>query len=604
MSARRLSQPRLDVSFAHVENAPGGSEVQSASPYPVTVPAARLEATPRALVTGSVLGVLLAAGNVYTGLKINSIDGGSITAALLGFALFATFKRLERIPYTALENNITQTTASSAAIASYVTGVAGPIPALYLLGHTYPGWAVALWGIAIGVLGIFAATLLRQKLIVTDRLPFPTGAATGEIIETMYAGRSTALKRARLLLIAMLAAMAVTWLRDGRPQLIPQMTPLAFGGAAAALTLGVSWSPVMAATGLLIGLRSAASMLLGAVISWAVLVPLVARAKLIPAADYISGISWVIWPALGLLVASAFVPLLLDWRAVGRSLRDLTLLLRRRRDDDGEPLRPRLFMPLLFAAVVTIVVVGWAVFRLSPAVVGGALALALLLANVSGRAAGETDLAPSGAVGMLTQLSFAGGGSSVTLATGLVSMGTTSQAAQTLWALKAGQRLGASPRAQIGAQLLGSIVGAIVSIPVYQVIVRSYGLGNPTMPASAALSWKAAAEAVAGGFSTLPRGAPLAGLIGLLAGALLTLASRRPGRLGRLVPSPAAIGVAMLNPASLSVTAFASALVTALLRRARPQVDGTTIMAVAAGGIAGESIMGVAIAILIALGVL
>jgi putative OPT family oligopeptide transporter len=575
----------------------------------VTAPAPRLEATARALVTGGVLGIVLAAGNVYTGLKINSIDGGSITAALLGFALFATFKRLERKPYSALENNITQTTASSAAIASYVTGVAGPIPALHLLGRDYPGWAVVLWGIAIGLVGIFAATLLRQKLIVVDKLPFPTGAATGEIIETMYAGRETALRRARMLIVAVAVAMAITWFRDARPSLIPQLTafPGAVGGVAAAtLTLGLSWSPVMVSTGMLIGVRNAASMLLGAGASWAVLVPLLARAGVLLQADYPTGVAWVIWPALGMLVASSFVPLVLDWRALARSLRDLAGLVRRRGGSApaAEPLRPRLFMPVLFAAVVTIFVLGWAIFNLSPMVVAGVLALALVLANVSGRAAGETDLAPSGAVGMLTQLSFAGGGAPVTLATGLVSMGTTSQTAQTLWAFKAGQRLGASPRAQVGAQILGSILGAIVSVPVYQVILKSYGLGNPTMPASAALSWKVGADAVGGGFANLPPGAPLAGLIGLLVGSALTLGARSRARWARLIPSPAAMGVAMINPASLSVTAFAGAVITALIRRRRPDIEDTSVMAVAAGGIAGESIMGVTIAILLTLGLL
>ena len=65
---------------------------------------------------------MLAAGNVYTGLKTSFIDGGSITAALLGFTFFATFTRLARRPYSALENNITQTTAASAAIMGFVLG--------------------------------------------------------------------------------------------------------------------------------------------------------------------------------------------------------------------------------------------------------------------------------------------------------------------------------------------------------------------------------------------------------------------------------------------------------------------------------------------------
>ena len=185
-------------------------------------------------------------------------------------------------------------------------------------------------------------------------------------------------------------------------------------------------------------------------------------------------------------------------------------------------------------------------------------------------------------------------------------MGTTSQTAQTLWAFKAGQRLGASPQAQVNAQVLGAIIGAVVSVPVYEVIVKTYGIGNATMPASAAMSWKATAEAVAGGFSTLPPGAPLAGLVGIVVGCILTLASRRAASRarswGRFVPSAAAFGVAMINPASLSVAAFVGAVITALVRRRRPDIEDGAVMALAAGGIAGESIMGVMIAILMAVG--
>jgi uncharacterized oligopeptide transporter (OPT) family protein len=86
--------------------------------------------TARALLAGCGIGALLAAANVYTGLKISVIDGGSITAALLGFTLFATFTRVGRRPYTAIENNITQTTASSAAIMGFAAGLGGPVPAM------------------------------------------------------------------------------------------------------------------------------------------------------------------------------------------------------------------------------------------------------------------------------------------------------------------------------------------------------------------------------------------------------------------------------------------------------------------------------------------
>src|SRR5256885_9220675 len=104
-----------------------------ASPTEVAPPPREL--TPRALLMGCAIGVVLAAANVYTGLKTSFIDGGSITAALLGFTFFATFKRLSRRPYAALENNITQTTAASAAIMGFVLGISGPVPALSMMGH-------------------------------------------------------------------------------------------------------------------------------------------------------------------------------------------------------------------------------------------------------------------------------------------------------------------------------------------------------------------------------------------------------------------------------------------------------------------------------------
>ena len=60
--------------------------------------------TARALLAGCGIGVMLAAANVYTGLKISIIDGGSITAALLGFTIFATFTRLDSLIALILAN--------------------------------------------------------------------------------------------------------------------------------------------------------------------------------------------------------------------------------------------------------------------------------------------------------------------------------------------------------------------------------------------------------------------------------------------------------------------------------------------------------------------
>jgi uncharacterized oligopeptide transporter (OPT) family protein len=263
---------------------------------------AQREATVRALVAGCGLGALLAAGNVYTGLKTGFIDGGGITAALVAFMFFSSMRRVGVSPFAVLENNITQTTAASAAIMSIAIGLSGPIPALQLMSNMPPGWAIAVWGFAASVLGIGAAVILRRKLIIDDALPFPTGNATGEVIETIHAARAAAMRRAALLFAAASIALAITWFRDGSPQLIPQAT--AFGGsiagiAVASLTLGMTWSPLMASIGAMIGPAAGVSVLLGGLLSWAVLAPRLVKAGIVHEAAYGPLSSWLVWPALG-----------------------------------------------------------------------------------------------------------------------------------------------------------------------------------------------------------------------------------------------------------------------------------------------------------------
>jgi len=580
------------------------------APPSAAVPTAPREATMRALLTGCVIGGALAAGNVYASLKVGIIDGGSITAVLLGFSLFATFKRLGRRPYGVLENNITQTVASSAAVMSFSTGIVGPIPALALMGHTYPGWAVAVWGVAITLVGIFAATLLRRRLIVDEALPFPTGKATGELLETIHNARETARTPTLFLIAAMVVAGAITWFRDGRPSLIPEQTvfPFAIAGfAAGVLTLGMSWSPLMLSIGAMVGLRGAGSMLLGAVLARGVFAPWVAGNGWVASAEYGPTNGWLVWPAIGLMVAGSFMPLVLGAGAVTRSFRDLAFLRRAPRAGAGpaaarDPaLSARLWTPLLAVSLAAIFVLGWRAFDVQPVAMLIALIVALILINVAARATGETDLTPGGATGTMTQASVAGRGAATSILGGSLSLGTASMAAQMLWAYRAGSRVGASPRAQLAAQILGALVGAAVIMPVYGLIVSTYGLATEKMPSTSALSWKATAEALTG-TAVLPPYAVTALLLALGVGIVLTFLART--RLGDRVPAPTAMGVAMMLPFWLSTAAFVGAALVAIARRIRPGTEDRTVMAAAAGGLAGESLTGVLVMVLKATGLL
>ena len=582
---------------------PATDDAPPPEPHPHGAPR---ELTLRAILMGCAIGILLAAGNVYTSIKTGYIDGGSISAAVLGFSFFAIFRRRGSAPYSIAENNITQTTAASAAVMAFALGAGGPLSALTMMGQTYPGWLLLLWTTALGLLGILLAVALRNKLIVVEELPFPTGTATAEVIETIHAARDSALHRARLLSLAGIASMYVAWFRDGPSGIIPQAwTPaITIGGLAAAnMGMGVSWSPLLASTGVLMGLRGAASMLLGAAITWLVIAPRLFHAGLVTSPEYTAFVSWLVWPSVGLMLPSAFLPLILDWRTAWRSMRDLSSMVRAR-GAGAQRVRPLvpLQKPIFVLCLVVLVLVVHATFGVHPLLTLLALVISVVTGGVCARAAGETDFAPVGQLGTAMQLGFGAHSATNAIVAGSISMGTSTQVSQTLWAFKAGKRLNASPRAQVIAQIIGALVGALVVVPVYFVVIHAYRLGSEAMPATTAISWKATAEAVQGGLASLPKSGPPAAAIGIAVGTILTLLGR--SRFARFVPSPTAIAMAFLSPASLTVTVFLGAVAAALFQRRWPKTAEESLTSAAAGGVAGESIMGVLIAALIAFGII
>ncbi len=135
------------------------------------------ELTPRALLLGVVLGLIFSASSVYLALKIGLTVSSSIPIAVLSITIFRALGKT-----SILENNIVQTTGSASA--SVAAGVVFTIPAILLMGYDLDIGRVAVLATAGGLMGILMMIPLRRALIVKehDTLIYPEGTACAEVL--------------------------------------------------------------------------------------------------------------------------------------------------------------------------------------------------------------------------------------------------------------------------------------------------------------------------------------------------------------------------------------------------------------------------------------
>ncbi|GEM_PF-312348 len=318
--------------------------------------------------------------------------------------------------------------------------------------------------------------------------------------------------------------------------------------------------------------------------------------------DYRSVVNWLLWPGATLMVVASLVSLAFSWRSILASFRPRRSKPQGHSANTGD-LSPATFLLGLAAALLLSVGLQTFLFGIAwwTAVIG--VLIAFLLATVAARVSGETNITPVGAMGKVTQLLFgviAPGRVEPNLMAANVAGGAASQCADLLHDLKCGYLIGASPRRQVTAQVCGAAVGALVGSLVYLILIPnpSEQLMTDQWAAPAVAAWKAVAELFSTGFRAVPQGTPLAMLIAALAATLLTVLEKAvPQRARVLVPSPASLGLAFVIQASTSLTMLAGALAAALLSRLCRDWSRRFLVAICAGVVAGESISGVATAL-------
>ena len=584
--------------------------------------------TVRAVIAGVVIGGVMCLSNLYVNLKTGWSMGVTLTACIIAFASFRALQaaRVVKDDFTILENNAMSSVASAA---GYMTG-GGNIAAfcaLLMLTTVRPGdgWMI-VWFAVIAAMGVFAAVPIKRQLINREQLAFPTGTATAETLRSMHdaahAGGGGGNEKAKLLVYGAIVGAVLAWFRDAKAAWMPFNVPgtitLPFeiaGRAAKDWTLALKAEVVLVGAGMLMSFRTGWSLLFGTLLTYGVLAPALVAEGAVSEVTYKAIVGWTLWPGAAILVGSGLTSFLLDYKSIARSFSGFAAIFTRKKADAADdPLAdvevPPAWFPIGFFSLAPIVVFLMAYLFQIPVWAGVvAVPLAMAMGFVAARVTGETDVTPTKALGPVTQLVYGvltPGRMAGNIMAANVTGGIGLHAADLLTDLKSGWLLGANPRQQLIAQLFGVVAGALVVVPAFALLVPDpAALGGEEWPAPSALVWAGVSKAFADGIGSLTPGSQQAILVGFLLGAALALLEKfAPPTLRPWVPSPAGLGIAMVIPGSNGFAMFTGAAIAEGFRRFRPRLAERGVVPVASGFIAGESLMGVLIALLVVSGVL
>ena len=596
------------------------------------------ELTLRVILVGIVLGVLMTAANAYLGLYAGMTVSASIPAAVMSMIILRTMFKDVSI----LENNAVQTMASAGE--SLAAGVIFTVPALLVLNlWTSIQWMETLIIATLGgLLGTMFTIALRRLFIVEEALPYPEGVACREVLVAGEEGGDGALAILYALGIGGIYGLMVKGF---------QVTHHTVEGAFTFLTTrmyaGMDLSVALLSVGFIVGIRIASFIFFGGVLGFGLLVPMYGLIYGWPETDTLVEGFYAIWSSqiryvgVGAMVVGGVHTL---WSMRKTIITGLSKAFIKSDDDVGELPRTEQDLPMQYVfmtcgvlIVLTFFFYWWSTQSFVLAL-AGALFLAFVaffFAAVAGYIAGvvgssnspvsgmtiATLLFTVGLVWVVGDLMLNMGTQDLMMATLLIAAIVATSAAiagDVMQDLKTGHMLGATPKRQQVAEIIGVLTGAIVIGPVLSLLHDAFRISQtacqlnplPSDPTCSNALFAPQAELI---------GAIVQGAFGgdlniqmVLLGAVIAVA------LIMLKMPVMSVAIGIYLPLGLSVPIMAGGIISHfLLKSAHLRVDGilhdepspqaqkaakeveSRGVLIGAGFIAGESIMGVFIAVLI-----
>ena len=352
----------------------------------------------------------------------------------------------------------------------------------------------------------------------------------------------------------------------------------------------------MIGAGGLMGMRIANSLILGCLINFAIIAPIVLSkgelaplpAAAVPTAEralvsfnaargHLTN-NWCLWWGIGMMVTASLAGLFAKPKML---ISSFTGVFSKRKvgDDCLREIEFPLWVSLVGVPLMTIVtvVMNYYFFQIDPWLGLLSIPLIILLTLIAANATALTSTTPTGSLSKITQFTF-GAIEPTHAATNLITAGITTEvagnASNLLMDIKPGYMLGAKPRQQAVGHAIGIFAGALASTPLFYLLFLSdwkpgMNLQSVMAPEGgqfsfpSAVQWKGVSELVTsifapGGHGTLLTGSILTSMIVAAAVGLVFEIARIVTK-NRFPLSPLAIGLGVLVPPDSVIAMFAGA---------------------------------------------
>ncbi|MBN1224290.1 MAG: oligopeptide transporter, OPT family, partial [Candidatus Aminicenantes bacterium] len=498
------------------------------------------DVTLKAVILGAIFGAVFGSANAYLGLRSGLTISTAIPLAVISVAILRLLTPILG-KSTILDANIAQTTGSASS--SLASGLIFTIPALFLWGFNPSVFKMGTLALFGGILGVLFMVPLRKALIVKEHgvLPYPEGTAAAQVLISAEAGGA----KARNVFIGFGIGVIYKFFQrflqlwpESIHLKLPVLKKAKFGGDTTPALLGV---------GYILGQRIGGIMVAGGILSWLGLIPLIAYfgesidiplfpEKTLPIAQMTAEQIWDKYIRVigaGAVAVAGIITIIKSLPTMYNSLKagitDISLGRKKLRAQTR-----RTDTDLSFTILGIGILVIFVLIVLSPQVVGFSTSIfvrviaslciiffVFLFVTVSSRIVGMVGVSSNPTSGMTivtllgTSLLFVALGwtdllgQATALTVGTVVCVGASVAGDISQDLKAGYIIGATPKRQQTAELIGVLTSAFAVAAAIWLLGKSFTFGSQTLAAPQAVLMKTVVEGVLGG--DLPWGLVLIG---------------------------------------------------------------------------------------------